>query len=469
MNTRRAKIICTIGPASSDKKVLFSLINEGMDIARLNFSHGSHAFHRGLIRTVREGIKKYGRPVTIVQDLQGIKIRVGLIKNGVAELRKGSEVLIYPGHGLGDSENLYVSYPLLLSDAVKGDKILLDDGLIHLKVTGKTQEALITRVIEGGLIRDKKGVNLPGMKISQKAFTEKDRKDLELGLQMKVDYIAISFVRTADDVRIVKDWMKKKGRSIPIIAKIEKPEALINIDAILDESDGIMIARGDLGVEVTPEEVPIIQKGLIERANKKGKLVITATQMLESMKEHLRPTRAEATDVANAVIDGTDALMLSAETAAGAHPLESIRMMDRIIRFTEGAARTSSVYMRGDSYADALADAACRAAEDIRAKVLVAFTESGFTARLLSKFRPAVPIVAFTPDRAVIARLPFYWGVIPKHIKPFDNIDQMLRNIEKTLLQEKIVRKNDRIVIITCSPLPTQGKTNFMKLHEIGG
>ncbi|MBA4372171.1 MAG: pyruvate kinase, partial [Thermodesulfovibrio sp.] len=215
MNTRRAKIICTIGPASSDKKVLFSLINEGMDIARLNFSHGSHAFHRGLVRTLREGIKKYGRPVTIVQDLQGIKIRVGLIKDGAAELRKGSEVLIYPGHGLGDSANLFVSYPLLLRDAVKGDKILLDDGLIYLKVTGKTQEALITRVIEGGIIRDKKGVNLPGMKISQKAFTEKDRKDLELGLQMKVDYIAISFVRTADDVRIVKDWMKKKGRSIP--------------------------------------------------------------------------------------------------------------------------------------------------------------------------------------------------------------------------------------------------------------
>ncbi len=469
MNSRRAKIICTIGPASSDSRVLFGLINEGMDIARLNFSHGSHAFHRGLIRTIREGIKKYGRPVTILQDLQGIKIRVGLIRDGAAELRKGSEVRIYPGHGLGDAENLFVSYPLLLRDAVKGDKILLDDGLIHLKVTGKSDEALITKVVEGGIIRDKKGVNLPGMKISQKAFTEKDRNDLEFGLQMKVDYIAISFVRTADDVGIVKAWMKKKGRQIPVIAKIEKPEALSNIDDILDEADGIMIARGDLGVEVTPQEVPIIQKVLIEKANRKGKLVVTATQMLESMKEHLRPTRAEATDVANAVIDGTDALMLSAETAAGAYPLESIRMMDSIIRFTEGASRTSSVYVRGDSYADALADAACKAAEDIRAKVLVAFTESGFTARLLSKFRPVVPIVAFTPDRALIARLPFYWGVTPKHIRPFDNIDQMLRNVERTLLVENIVRKNDRIVIITCSPLPTRAKTNFMKLHEIGG
>lgn len=469
MNTRRAKIICTIGPASSDKKVLFSLMDKGMDVARLNFSHGSHAFHRGLIRTIREGIKKFGRPVPIVQDLQGIKIRVGLIKDGAAELRKGSEVLVYPGHGQGDAGRLFVSYPLLLKDAVKGDAILLDDGLLHLKVTGKTHEALTTKVVEGGIIKDKKGVNLPGMKISQKAFTEKDRKDLAFGLQMKVDYIAISFVRTAEDVAIVKAWMKKKGRNIPIIAKIEKPEALLNIEAILDEADGIMIARGDLGVEVTPEEVPIIQKGLIEKANRKGKLVITATQMLESMTEHLRPTRAEATDVANAVIDGSDALMLSAETAAGAYPLESVRMMDKIIRFTEGASRTSSVYLRGDSYADALADAACKAAEDIRAKVLVAYTGSGFTARLLSKFRPTVPIVAFTPDRAVIARLPFYWGVTPKHIRPFDNIDQMLRNIEKTLLEEKIVKKNDRIVIITCSPLPTRAKTNFMKLHEIGG
>ncbi len=448
-------------------------MGKGMDVARLNFSHGSHSFHHRLIKTIREGIKKYGRPVTILQDLQGIKIRVGLIKNGVAELSKGAEVLIYPGQGLGDERNLFVSYPLLLKDAVLGDRILLDDGLILLNVTGKTDTALITRVIEGGIIKDKKGVNLPGMRISQRAFTEKDRKDLEFGLQMEVDYIAISFVRTAHDVSIVRAWMKKKGRNIPIIAKIEKPEALLNIDAILDEADGIMIARGDLGVEVKPEEVPVIQKELIKKANQKGKIVITATQMLESMKEHVRPTRAEATDVANAVIDGTDALMLSGETASGAYPLESIRMMDKIIRFTEGAGQIPSVYARGNSYADALADAACRAAEDISAKVLVAFTVSGFTALLLSKFRPTVPIVAFTPDRSVIARLPFYWGVTPEYIKPLDNIDQMLRDVEQILLEKKIVKKNDRIVIITCSRLPTKGtaygKTNFMKLHEIGG
>ncbi|TAN40291.1 MAG: pyruvate kinase [Nitrospirae bacterium] len=469
MNVRRAKIICTIGPASCSKNVLFSLMQEGMDVARMNFSHGTHAFHRQVVRTVREGIKKFGRPVSIMQDLQGIKIRVGLIKDGAAELRKGNKVLVYPGHGLGDDRSLFVSYPLLLRDAARGDKILLDDGLIQLTVTGKTDKALITQVVEGGIIKDRKGVNLPGMQISQRSFTDKDRADLELGLQMKVDYVAISFVRTAHDVSVVKAWMKRRGCQIPIIAKIEKPEALVNIDAILDEAAGIMIARGDLGVEVMPEEVPIIQKGLIEKANKKGKIVITATQMLESMKEHLRPTRAEATDVANAVLDGTDAVMLSAETASGAHPREAINMMDNIVRFTESAGRIQSVYERGDSYADALADAACRAAEDIRAKVLVAFTESGFTARLLSKFRPGVPIIAFTPDRSVIARLPFFWGVTPLYMKPFNNLDQMLGTIEMTLLSEKIVRKNDRIVIIACSPLPTQAKTNFMKLHEIGG
>jgi len=468
MNRRRAKIVCTIGPASSSKKVIFDLIRDGLDVARLNFSHGNHEFHKKAVKLLREAAGKYKRPVTILQDLQGIKIRVGLIRDGSTELKKGSEVFIFPGEGIGDERNLYVSYPLLLKDARVGDKILLDDGLIQLDVMGKSQEALRTRVKEGGILKDKKGVNLPGMKISHSSFTEKDRADLDFGLHMNVDYVAISFVRTASDVIKVKDWMKRKGCRKPVIAKIEKPEALLNIDEILDESEGIMIARGDLGVEVSPEEVPLIQKGLIEKANSKGKIVITATQMLESMTEHLRPTRAEATDVANAVIDGTDALMLSAETASGMHPLEAFLMMDRIIAYTEQSKKITSTYSRGNSYAEALADAACRASEDIGAKVLVAFTRSGFTARLVSKFRPKVPIIAFTPDRAVMTRLPFYWGVIPKYIRQVENTDQMFREVEKTLIAEKIARKNDRIVIIASSPLPTKAKTNFMKLHQIG-
>jgi len=464
----RAKIVCTIGPASSSRAVLFHLIKSGMDVARLNFSHGSHESHKEVVRLIREGSKKFKKSVSILQDLQGIKIRVGLFKDGEVEIKKGSRMIIHPGEGTGDESNIFVSYPALLKDAKKGDRILLDDGLMQLRVIGKSKEALITSVIEGGVLKNRKGVNLPGMKLSQRSFTEKDLRDLELGLKLAVDYVAISFVRTAGDIIVIKDLMQQRGKNIPIIAKIEKPEALLNIDKILGVADGIMIARGDLGVEVAPEEVPLIQKALISKANKMGKLVITATQMLESMKENPRPTRAEATDVANAVIDGTDALMLSAETASGEYPFEAFMMMDRIIRHTEQTQKITSDYIRSNSYAEALADAACNASDDIGAKVLVAFTRSGFTARLVSKFRPKVPIIAFTPDQAVISRLPLYWGVVPKYMRPLANTDQMLREVEKSLLKEKIVKKGDRIVIIASSPLSTKAKTNFMKLHQIG-
>jgi pyruvate kinase len=468
MNESRAKIICTIGPSSSNRAVLFQLIKSGMDVARLNFSHGSHESHREAINLIRQGAGKFKKPVAILQDLQGIKIRVGLFENGAVELRKGSAVHIRPGEGTGSENTLFVSYPALLKDAKKGDRILLDDGLMELRVARKSREALIARVVTGGTLKNRKGVNLPGMKISHRSFTDKDQKDLEFGLKMAVDYVAISFVRDARDITVVKDWLLQRGKNIPVIAKIEKPEALLNIDRILEVCNGIMIARGDLGVEVAPEEVPLIQKALIRKANSKGKIVITATQMLESMKENPRPTRAEATDVANAVIDGTDALMLSAETASGKYPVESFLMMDRIISHTEQTQRPSSGYSRGNSYAEALADAACNASEDIGAKVLVAFTRTGFTARLVSKFRPKVPIIAFTSDHAVMARLPLYWGVTPKYMKLLTSTDQMLREVEKALLAEKIVKKGDRIVIIASSPLSTTAKTNFMKLHQIG-
>jgi pyruvate kinase len=285
---------------------------------------------------------------------------------------------------------------------------------------------------------------------------------------MGVDYVAISFVRDAGDIRTVKRWLKDKGQQIPLIAKIEKPEALSNIEEILSEADGIMVARGDLGVEIPPEEVPLIQKELINKANKKGKIVITATQMLESMTEHLRPTRAETTDVANAVLDGTDALMLSAETATGRYPVDAIKMMDRIIRHTEFIIEGESAYIRGNTFAEATADAACRAAEDIKAKVLVAFTQSGFTARLVSKFRPSVPIIAYAPDEKIKNRVCLYWGVTPKIMKLPATTDEMITNVESSLVEERIVKKGDGIVITSSSPLSTLGKTNFMKLHKIG-
>lgn len=468
MNSRRAKIVCTLGPASAKRQVLSTLIREGLDVVRLNFSHGDHDTHAKSIELVRELSRKHGRPVSILQDLQGIKIRVGLFSGGAAQLRRGEEILLLPGSGTGDGKTIYVSYSLLQRDANPGDRILLDDGLIQLKILGRSGKGLKARVVEGGIIQDRKGVNLPGIEISQRSFTDKDQRDLDFGLDMGIDYVAISFVRTARDVRAVKERIRRKGKGVPVIAKIEKPEALANIDQILEEADGIMVARGDLGVEVSPEKVPLIQKDLIDRANRKGRIVITATQMLESMREHLRPTRAEASDVANAVIDGTDALMLSAETATGLYPEAAFRMMHGIIRHTEETRKIESLYRRGNSYPEALAEAACGAAADIGAKVLVSFTRSGFTARLVSKFRPKVPIIAFTPDKDVLSRLSLFWGVVPKYMRPLETTDEMLMEVEKALLAERIAKPRDRIVIIASSPFSALGKTNFMKLHEIG-
>jgi pyruvate kinase len=468
LSNRKAKIVCTIGPSSADREMIFSLIKNGMDVARLNFSHGDYATHKRAIKFIRDGSRRYNKPVAILQDLQGIKIRVGLIEGGAVELKKGRTLLVMSGEGIGNQEKIFISYPALLKDAKRGDRVLLDDGLIQLSVLGRAGGALRARVVEGGILKDRKGVNLPGVKISVKSFTEKDEKDLLFGINMGVDYVAISFVRDANDVRKIKNWLKKKKQQIPVIAKIEKPEALNNIEEILSEVDGIMVARGDLGVEIPSEEVPLIQKGLIDRANKKGKIVITATQMLESMTEHLRPTRAETTDVANAVLDGTDALMLSAETATGNYPVDTVKMMDRIIRYTESIKYAESAYVRGNTFADAVADAACRAAEDIDTKVLVAFTHSGFTARLVSKFRPRVPIIAYTPDEKVKNRMCLYWGVTPKIMKLPKTTDEMIANVEKSLLNECIVKRGDRVVITSSSPLSTLGKTNFMKLHRIG-
>lgn len=464
---RKAKIVCTIGPSSSGEAVIGLLIRNGMNVARLNFSHGNHDEHRENIECVRRIAKKYGSPVAVLQDLQGVKIRVGLIEGGAVSLKKGNSLLLMQGEGVGDHNKIFISYAWLLRDVKTGDRILLDDGLIQLSVVGRSKNALKVRVTEGGILRDRKGVNLPGIRLSARSFTEKDEEDLLFGIRMDVDYIAISFVREANDIRKVKGWLKERGRYIPIIAKIEKPEALCNIEEILSEVDGIMIARGDLGVEIPPEEVPLIQKSLIDKANRKGKVVITATQMLESMTEHLRPTRAEATDVANAVLDGTDALMLSAETASGKYPVEAVKMMDKIIRHTEYMKAASS-YVRGNTFAEATADAACRAAEDIDAKVLVGFTQSGFTARLLSKFRPPVPVIACTPDGKIQNRVCLYWGVTPKIMKLPSTTDEMIAGVEKALLEERIVKKGDSIVITSSSPLSTQGKTNFMKLHRVG-
>lgn len=468
---RRAKVICTIGPSSDSKEKIFSLIRNGMDVARLNFSHGDYESHGKAIEIIREGSERYKRPVAILQDLMGVKIRIGNVKNGNIVLKKGKEIFLMPGSAESDEERLFISYPNLIKDARKGEKVLLDDGLIQLEIIAVERGRLKAKVIEGGILRDKKGVNLPfGLSLS--TFTEKDARDLEFGLEKGVDYVALSFVKKASDIRILRKGLGEKEVTIPIIAKIERPEAVMEIEEILNEADGIMIARGDLGVEVSPEEVPMIQKRLIELANRKGKIVITATQMLDSMREHLRPTRAEATDVANAIIDGSDALMLSGETASGRYPVESLRMMNRIIEYTEKNYKTLSSFRkeqeREADFPEAVADAACRAAEDIRARCIVAFTHSGFTARLVSKFRPSVPIIAFTPFERVRRIMSLFWGVRPEIMRTLSSTDEMIKEVEASLLQRNLAKRGERIVVTASIPVLGSGRTNMVKLHRIG-
>ncbi len=466
---RRAKIVCTIGPASADRKTLSSLVAGGMDVARLNFSHGDHASHKKIFDSVRSLSKKAGRTVAVLQDLQGIKIRTGAVEGGSMTLKRGAEVSVVAGRGMCKGDTISVTYPGLIKDARRGDRILLDDGYMELKVTGRSINSLKAKVVEGGVLTDHKGVNLPGMKLSAESFTAKDKKDLAFGLKLGVDYVAVSFVREAKDIIKVKNYIRRAGQIVPVIAKIEKPEALENIASILDAADGLMVARGDLGVEVPTEEVPILQKMLIERANRRGRLVITATQMLESMTVHMRPTRAEVTDVANAVIDGTDALMLSAETSTGKYPLKSLQMMDRIIRETEGARESFSDFEARGTYSEAVAEAAVEAAGDIGARYIVAFTHSGYTARLLSKYRPRVPVLAFTPSEEVIRRMSLYWGVVPMRMNLLKSTDAVFDAVETILLESGLARKGDSVVITASAPIGGEGKTNIMKLHHLGG
>jgi pyruvate kinase len=473
---RKAKIICTIGPVTNSEKQLKTLIENGMDVARLNFSHSDHAFHGDVIDKIRKISRKLKKNVAILQDLQGIKIRVGGLKSGKIHLNKGDSVSILTGEGIGDERLIFVSYPWLVDDARPGDTILLDDGLMKLQVLKKEKDFLTAEVIEGGVLKEHKGVNLPGMKIKPGSFLEKDKKDLEFGIQKGVDFVALSFVRTANDVTTVRKWLSNKGVQIPLIAKIEKEEAINNIDSIIKEADGIMVARGDLGVEMPLEEIPMYQKMLIEKANKSGRFVITATQMLESMTQHSRPTRAETTDVANAVIDGTDALMLSGETSAGQYPIEALKVMDKIVRYTENAEANStkahaSAFVHGGLYefSEAVAHAVSHVAEDVGASWIVAFTQSGFTARLISKFKPQAPVIAFSPDEQIVRQMALYWGVSSHYVKQIENTDEMISEVNALLIKLEYAKKGDKIIIVASHPPSiSTGRTNFMKMHVVG-
>ncbi|WP_163870974.1 pyruvate kinase [Myxococcus eversor] len=475
---RRAKIVCTLGPASQSQEMLEALLENGMDVARLNFSHGSHEQHAENIAKLRAASLKVRKAVGILGDLQGPKIRTGRFTKGSTDLKEGGIFHITTDETVpGTDEIVSTTYPFLAADVNPGDRILLDDGLLELKVLHTDKQKLIkTQVIHGGALKNNKGINLPGVAVRADALTPKDREDLVFGIKAGVDFIALSFVRQPSDLDAARQAMAEVGRTVPIIAKLEKPEAIARLDAILDKTDGVMVARGDLGVEIPPEEVPAVQKDIIRRSNLRGLPVIVATQMLNSMIDNPRPTRAEASDVANAVFDGADAVMLSGETASGKFPIESVQMMERIILAAESSQRVQPVLRNIDAplglpahFPDVIARVACEAAKASGASLIAAFTLSGVTARLLSHYRPSVPIVAFSPNQEVRRRLALLWGVVPRVLEPIQDTEAMVRRVGEELVARGLGRKGDRIVIVYGAPVGQPGKINSLRLHTIEG
>lgn len=468
---RRTKIVCTLGPASSDPEILDRLVAAGLDCARLNFSHGNHESHRELAQRVREAAQRAGRPLAILADLCGPKMRIGHFKDGSIELKEGQRFILTSQKVEGDEERVYMSYEALSNDVSIGERILLDDGLIALRVEDKNEIEVITRVEEGGVLSDRKGLNLPGTKTSTPAITQKDREDLEFAVkELKVDYLALSFVRSAEDVREAQ--MLAKGT--PVIAKIEKPEAVEVLDSIIDQADGVMVARGDLGVELGSEKVPIVQKRIIRKANAAGKIVITATQMLDSMIRNPRPTRAEAADVANAVMDGSDAVMLSGETAAGKYPVEAVRMMDAIVREVEAdsidlisqQARDMRLVPNEDwRVIGATARAAAVLSSHVHLRAIVCFTNDGVSTKLLSERRPRVPIVGVTRYPEIASRLALLWGVCPRVEIPPETIEETRRIATALLTRERMAGPGDTFAFLF--PWPLSGRSNTLSLHTI--
>ncbi len=464
----KAKIICTIGPATMRPDMIRGLVREGMNAARLNFSYSSHADHEKAIKRIRKEAARLGRTVAIIQDLQGIKIRVGDFKEGPITLEEGRAVTIHAGEGPGDENNIYIKYAPIIKATEPGHRMLMNDGLLELKVLEKGRGFLRAQVITGGELKAGKGVNLPGLKPVDISFTEKDKEDVLFGLRHGVDYVALSFVRRKEDVLALREFLSgQKKDHIPIIAKIETRQGLKNIDEILEAADGIMVARGDLGVEIPPEDVPIEQKKLIAKANRAGKLVIVATEMLESMTERPRPTRAETTDVSNAVLDGADAVMLSQETSVGKYPLQALDMMKKIIETTGRARQEKSRYEPKGTFSEAVAKAATGAAQEVGAKFIVALTQSGYTARLVSMLRPNVEVLAFSSSEKVRRQMALFWGVLPRKIRHLKTPRGIFQEVERELLSAKLVKKGDLIVITAGTPNKT-GTTSLMRLYVIG-
>ncbi|MGA1987027.1 MAG: pyruvate kinase [Candidatus Sulfotelmatobacter sp.] len=469
---RRAKIICTIGPACNTEPAMRDLLRLGMDIARLNFSHGTHDDHAHNIQRLRRAAEREGRTVCILQDLQGPKIRTGqLERHEPVQLKSGTVVTITPEDVPGTATRISTTFPDLARELTAGARILLSDGLIELRVRGIRGDDVLCDVLNGGTLGEHKGINLPGIALSIPALTKKDRKDLEFGLIHGVDAVAISFVRTAADVSMVKQIIAKHNSDVPVIAKLEKPQAIDHLEEILEAADGVMVARGDLGVEMAPEKVPVIQKHVIRRASACRKPVITATQMLESMIENPRPTRAEASDVANAIFDGTDAVMLSAETASGQYPRESVSIMGRIVIEAECNMGDFVQYRRrrehrGLSVAETICESIAHSAEDLPMGAIAVFTETGNTARMISKYRPRVPLYAFTHSEPVVRRLNLYWGVHPVRCRQAHSAEQMVTMAERDLVRRGLLKPGD-VLGVVAGTRQLSGSTNLMRLHVV--
>ena len=470
---RRTKIVCTIGPASSSVEQLDRLAAAGMDVARLNFSHGTHAEHAEVVRRIREGEARWGRPLAILQDLQGPKLRLGTFGpggGGRVDLEPGREFTLTLKAVVGTVERASVTHPEYLTSVKPGDQIWMDDGMIQLRVEQVTPDAIACVVVAGGRISDHKGIQLPHAPLPSSCLTPKDREDLRFGIRQGIDFVAVSFVRSAADIAEVRKFLHEQGADLPIVAKLERHEVMGNLPAILPMVDAVMVARGDLGVDVPLEEVPHIQKEVIRHARVAKVPVIVATQMLESMVTHLRPTRAEVSDVATAIFDGADAIMLSAETATGRYPAEAVEVAQVAARAERAVVGGEPPRPRPDAvgFPEAVSDAAATAARVLKARAIVAFTQSGFSARLISQERPDVPIFALTPFVEVQRRLGLSWGVSSRLIRKVETTDEMLEEVEATLLGDGSVRVNDILVIISGAPMWVTGTTNLLKLHRVG-
>lgn len=472
---RRTKIVATVGPASAGRATLKALMESGADVFRLNFSHGSHEEMAALVDTIRDLSRERQRAVAILGDLQGPKIRTGRMRDGQMLLAAGETVTITTAEVIGADGVIPTIYRALPRDVKPGDRILMDDGLLELAVEAVAGEEVSCRVVVGGVLKDRKGINLPGVAVSAPAMTEKDHADLLFCISHQLDYVALSFVRSAADVVMLKEILHVHDSPLKVIAKIEKPEAVENFAEILGVTDGVMVARGDLGVEIDPERVPLIQKHIIRLCNRAGKPVITATQMLESMIGSPRPTRAETSDVANAIIDGTDAVMLSAETASGRYPCEAVAMMVRIAGDVEADPLLREQFRRLPpaergyaSLPEAIGQAACQVATAVSAAAILAFTQTGSTAALVAKYRPPMPVYAVTPTQSVRRRMALYAGVRSIRVDIEGDTEAQIRSVEAAVLAAGVLNKGDVVVITMGSPVSDPGTTNLLKIHRLG-